>query len=151
MKYAIGIVVVFATLWLILVLALIAARPKGLRITDAARPMPDLVLLVRDLARDPSIPRFARARLWILLAWMASPVDAIPDIVPVIGIADDIILMYLVLRSVARAAGDEVLEHHWRGSPEALSALEHLLGVGHDHRSRPQLVPPCASKTNPRR
>jgi len=130
-KYVISIVVAFATLWLILVLALIAARPKGLRASDAARMMPDLVLLVRDLARDRSIPRRVRARIWILLAWMASPIDAIPDIIPVIGMADDVILTYLVLRSVARVAGNDVLKQHWRGSPESLATLEHLLGLDH--------------------
>jgi uncharacterized membrane protein YkvA (DUF1232 family) len=136
MKYAAGIVVAFATLWLILVLTLIAARPKGLRVTDAARLMPDLLLLVRDLARDPSIPRRVRARIWILTAWIASPIDAIPDIIPVIGMADDVILMYLVLRSVARVAGNDVLERHWRGTPEALAVLEHVLGLDHNPRAR---------------
>lgn len=138
MKYAIGIVIAFATLWLVFVLAIIAARPKGLRLADAARLMPDLLLLVRDLARDPSIPRRIRARIWILLAWIASPIDAIPDIIPVIGVADDVILTYLVLRSVARAAGNEVLEHHWRGSPQALAALEHMLRIDHDSSTRPK-------------
>ncbi|HEY5012944.1 MAG TPA: DUF1232 domain-containing protein [Acidimicrobiia bacterium] len=136
MKYAVGIVVALATMWLILVLTLIAARPKGLRVADAARLMPDLLLLVRDLARDPSIPRRVRARIWILMAWIASPIDAIPDIVPVIGMADDVILVYLVLRSVARVAGNDALERHWRGTPEALAVLEHLLGLDHNPRAR---------------
>jgi uncharacterized membrane protein YkvA (DUF1232 family) len=131
-KYVIGIVAAFAALWLILVFALIAARPKGLRASDAARLMPDLVFLVRDLARDRSIPRRVRARIWILLAWMASPIDAIPDVIPVIGMADDVILAYFVLRSVARVAGIDVLEQHWRGTPEGLAALEHLLRLDHD-------------------
>ena len=133
-KYAIGLVVGIGTLWLVFVLALIAARPKGFRITQTAQLMPDLVLLVRDLARDRSIPRRVRTRIWILLAWMASPIDAIPDVIPVIGVADDVILTYLVLRSVARAAGNETLERHWRGSPEGLAALEHLLRLDHPPR-----------------
>ena len=133
-KYAIGVIIGIGTLWLVFVLALIAARPKGFRITQTAQLMPDLVLLVRDLARDPSIPRRVRARIWLLLAWMASPIDAIPDVIPVIGVADDLILAYLVLRSVARAAGNKTLERHWRGSPEGLAALEHLLRLDHPLR-----------------
>jgi uncharacterized membrane protein YkvA (DUF1232 family) len=133
-KYAIGVVVGIGTLWLVFVLALIAARPKGFRITQTAQLMPDLVLLVRDLARDRSIPRRVRTRIWLLLAWMASPIDAIPDVIPVIGVADDVILTYLVLRSVARAAGNETLERHWRGSPEGLAALQHLLRLDHPPR-----------------
>ena len=100
MKYLIGFVLALAMVWLILVLALVFARPKGLSAKDTARLMPDVVRLVRDLARDHSIPRRVRARLWLLLAWMASPIDAIPDVIPVIGYADDIILAYLVLRRV---------------------------------------------------
>ena len=126
-KYAIGVIVAIGMLWLVFVVALIAARPKGLRITQTAKLMPDLILLVRDLARDRSIPRRVRTRIWLLLAWMASPIDAIPDVIPVIGVADDVILTYIVLRSVARSAGNETLERHWRGSPEGLAALEHLL------------------------
>lgn len=135
MKYAIGFVVAFVTLWLVFVLAIVVARPKGLRIIDAARLMPDLVRLVRGLAGDRALPRRVRVRIWILLAWMASPIDAIPDFIPVIGMADDVILTYLVLRSVVRSAGDEVLERHWPGSPEGLAALGHLLGRGRDRRA----------------
>jgi len=133
-KYAIGVLVGIATLWLVFVLALVAVRPKGFRITQTAQLMPDLVLLVRDLARDRSIPRRVRTRIWLLLAWMASPIDAIPDAIPVIGVADDVILTYFVLRSVARAAGNETLKRHWRGSTEGLAALEHLLHLDHPPR-----------------
>ena len=68
-----------------------------------------------------------RARVWFLLLWMASPIDAIPDVIPVIGLADDVILTYLVLRSVVRAAGEDVLERHWPGTPEGLAVIERLL------------------------
>lgn len=133
MRYLIGIVAAFASAWLVFVLGLVIARPKGLRAVDAARMMPDLVRLVRGLAGDRALPRRIRARIWILLAWMASPIDAIPDIIPVVGVADDVILTYLVLRSVVRAAGDEVIARHWPGSPEGLAALEHLLGRDRTH------------------
>ena len=129
MKYLIGSVLAFALLWLIFVLALMAVRPKGLSATDAARLLPDLARLVRDLARDRSIPWRVRARVWFLLAWLASPIDLIPDIIPVIGFADDLIVAYLVLRSVARAAGNEKIAQHWHGGPEGLVALERLLRI----------------------
>ena len=132
MSYLVGILVGLATLWLVFSLALFAVRPKGMRIAEAAGLIPDVVLLARDLARDRSIPRRIRARLWILLAWMASPIDAIPDVIPVIGVADDVVLMYLVLRSVARVAGNQTLTRHWRGSPAGLVALERLLRLEHN-------------------
>ena len=127
MEYAVGLLVGFAVLWLVLVVGLVVARPKGLRAVDAARLMPDVLRLTRDLARDQAIPRRIRFRIWILLAWLVSPIDAIPDVIPVIGFADDIVIAYFVLRSVARAAGNDVLAQHWRGSPEGLAALERLL------------------------
>ena len=127
MQYVIGVLVGFAVLWLVLVIGLIVARPKGLRAADAARLMPDVLRLTRALARDRALPRRVRMRIWILLAWLVSPIDAIPDVIPVIGFADDIIITYFVLRSVARAVGNDVLAQHWRGSPEGLVALERLL------------------------
>jgi uncharacterized membrane protein YkvA (DUF1232 family) len=129
-KYVIGVAVGFAALWILLVVALVVARPKGMRAADAARLMPDLVRLVRGLARDRELPRSVRARIWFLLLWMASPIDAIPDVIPVIGLADDVILTYLVLRSVIRVAGDDVLERHWPGTPEGLAVIERLLARG---------------------
>jgi len=127
--YVVGILVAFVTLWIILVVALIAVRPKGLRVADAARMMPDLVRLIRGLVADHTIPRRIRARIWILLAWMISPIDLIPDVIPVLGMVDDVVLAYLVLRSVVRSCGDDVLARHWPGSPEGLAALEKLLGI----------------------
>jgi uncharacterized membrane protein YkvA (DUF1232 family) len=125
----IAIAVTLALLWLLLVVGLVVARPKGMRAGDAAKLMPDLVLLVRDLARDGTIPRRVRARIWFLLAWMASPIDLIPDLLPVIGLLDDAVLVYVVLRSVARSAGGQVLARHWRGTPDGLRVVERFLGL----------------------
>ncbi len=137
MRYAVGLVAAVAVLWLLAVVVLVVARPKGLRAFDAARMMPDVVRLVRDLARDKSIPWRVRARVWLLLAWIASPIDAIPDVIPVIGLVDDAVVAYLVLRSVARSAGREVLARHWRGNAEGLAALEQLLRLDHDRQPPP--------------
>ena len=57
------------------------------------------------------------------------PVDLVPDVVPVIGYADDAVAVALVLRSVVRVAGPEALERHWPGTPEGLAALLRLVGV----------------------
>jgi len=132
LTYVVATVVGLATLWVIFVVALVIARPKGLRPADAARLMPDLVRLARDLARDREIPRHVRARIWFLVAWMLSPIDLIPDVIPVIGVADDAVLAYFVLRSVVRAAGRDVLARNWRGRPEGLLAVERMLRLESD-------------------
>jgi uncharacterized membrane protein YkvA (DUF1232 family) len=116
-------------LWVALVVALWMVRPDDLRVGAALRLLPDIVRLLRRLAVDPAVPRGARVRLWLLLAYLASPIDIVPDFLPVIGYADDAILVAVVLRSVSRRAGTEALERHWPGSPDGLAAVRALTGL----------------------
>lgn len=67
-----------------------------------------------------------RLRLWLLLAYLAMPIDLIPDFIPVLGYADDAILVAFVLRSVIRRAGPEAVARHWPGSEEGLRAVRRL-------------------------
>lgn len=115
--------------WVALVVALLLARPRGAGLTDAVRLLPDLLRLIPRLARDPSLPRGVRLRLWLLLGYLASPLDLVPDVLPVIGYADDAIAVAVVLRSVVRRAGAEALERHWPGSDDGLVALRRLTGL----------------------
>ena len=79
--------------------------------------------LFRGLLADPSVPTAAKARVWFLLAYLAMPIDLIPDFIPVLGYADDAIIAAIVLRSVLRHAGPDKIREHWRGSPDGLTAL----------------------------
>lgn len=116
-------------LWLLLLGALWWRRPEELALRDAVRLLPDLLRLLRRLAADRSLPRGVRVRLWLLLGYLALPVDVVPDVVPVIGYADDAVAVAVVLRSVVRSAGPEALERHWPGSPEGLGAVLRLAGL----------------------
>ena len=58
-------------------------------------------------------------RLWLLLGYLALPIDLVPDFIPVLGYADDAIVVALVLRSVVRRAGPDAIERHWPGTPTA--------------------------------
>jgi uncharacterized membrane protein YkvA (DUF1232 family) len=127
MEYVVRVAVTLAVVWLAFVVALLLMRPKGLRWRDVLALMPDLARMLQSLARDAAIPWRVRARLWALLAFMASPIDLIPDVVPVVGVADDAVLVYVVVRSVVRACGRDVLERHWPGSSAGLRALESFL------------------------
>jgi uncharacterized membrane protein YkvA (DUF1232 family) len=129
MNYVIGILIAIVGLWIALVVALIVIRPKDLRVGDAARLMPDLLRLIGKLARDRALPRRTRAWLWFLLAFLASPIDIIPDFIPVIGFADDVVVAYIVLRHVFQVAGAEQLEQHWTGTPEGLEVIRRFLRV----------------------
>lgn len=121
-------VVGLVLLWLGLVAFLVIARPKGGGLAEAVRLLPDLLRLIARLARDRSLPRGVRVRLWLLLAYLALPIDVIPDFIPVVGYADDAIAVAFVLRSVIRRAGPDALERHWPGSPDGLDAVRAFTG-----------------------
>jgi uncharacterized membrane protein YkvA (DUF1232 family) len=109
--------------WLALMAVLWTTRPVELRARELLRLLPDVLRLVRRLAGDGTLPRGVRVRLWLLMAYLAMPVDLVPDFVPVLGHADDAIVVALVLRSVVRRAGTAAVERHWPGTPEGLAAL----------------------------
>ena len=115
--------------YVVLLLALLVARPRDVDLRQAARLVPDVARLVPRLARDRTLATGVRVQLWLLLAYLVSPIDLVPDMIPVIGWADDVILVLLVLRSVVRRAGPAALERHWPGSPAGLAALRRMAGV----------------------
>jgi uncharacterized membrane protein YkvA (DUF1232 family) len=90
------------------------------------RLLSDAVRLIKRLAADPDTPRGVRIRLALLLGYLALPIDLIPDFVPVLGYADDAIIVAIVLRSATRSAGPDALAKHWPGTPEGLTALKRL-------------------------
>jgi uncharacterized membrane protein YkvA (DUF1232 family) len=114
-------------LWVLFLLLLALARPGPGALASAARTLPDILRLVRRLATDRSIPRSARLPVWLLLGYLAFPIDLVPDFLPVIGYADDVILTAFVLRRLMRHAGPEKLAEHWPGTPEGLAALRQTL------------------------
>ena len=116
-------------IWLVFAAVLWLAKPDEYAIKDAIRLLPDLLRLIKRLATDPETPRGVRVRLALLLAYLALPIDLIPDFVPVIGYADDAIIVALVLRSATRSAGADALTKHWPGTPEGLAALKRLCRI----------------------
>lgn len=77
--------VALALTWVALVIALLVARPKGSLLAEALRLLPDVLRLLRRLAGDRSLPRAVRIRLWLLLGYLAIPIDLVPDFVPVLA------------------------------------------------------------------
>lgn len=104
-------------------------RPRGGLLREALRILPDVVRLVRRLAADETLPRGVRVRLGLLLAYLAMPIDLVPDFIPVLGYADDAILVTAVLRSVVRRAGVEVVRARWPGTDDGFAALCRLTGL----------------------
>ena len=115
--------------WLALAVTLWLLKPDEVGIADLLRLLPDVLRLLKRLAADPQLPRRIRVVLAGVLIFLASPIDLIPDFIPVLGYADDVIITALVLRWVTRTAGPEALAAHWPGTPEGLAALRRLCGL----------------------
>jgi uncharacterized membrane protein YkvA (DUF1232 family) len=128
-----AVLISLALTYLGLLAALLVARPKGNLLGEAVRLLPDLLRLQRRLAADFTVPRAARVRLWLLLAYLAIPFDVVPDFVPVLGYADDAIIAILVLRSIVRRTGAPVVRRHWPGTDDGLAALARLTGLRLSH------------------
>lgn len=118
---------VTAGVWLLFVLILFVAKPTNGTLAEGMRMLPDTVRLVRRLTTDPIVPVTARVLVWLLLGYLVLPIDLIPDFLPVIGYADDLILTALVLGYLVRRSGTEVLERQWPETPEGLTALRRLV------------------------
>lgn len=115
--------------WLALIVALLMIRPKGNLLREALRILPDLVRLLKNLGTDSTLPRGVRIRLVLLMVYLALPIDLIPDFIPVLGYADDAIVVVAVLRSVVARVGLEPLRGHWPGAPDGFAALCRLAGL----------------------
>jgi uncharacterized membrane protein YkvA (DUF1232 family) len=105
---------------LVITLCVIGRRAPA---RNLARFIPDCIVLVRRLARDPRVPRRWRWVLAGLLVYLLVPFDLVPDFVPIAGQLDDALLVILALRGVLRAAGPVVVGEHWLGSQGVLAIL----------------------------
>jgi uncharacterized membrane protein YkvA (DUF1232 family) len=125
----IGAAVALMLTWLLLVIALTFGRPRGKLLSESMRRLPDLLRLLRRLAVDRSQPAGVRVRLGLLLAYLATPIDLIPDFIPVLGYDDDAIIVTIALRRVARRTGIDELRRHWPGTEDGFAAVCRLTGV----------------------
>ena len=115
LQLVVGVLCGLAMLWLLLLFALWLVKPDEQRLRESLRLLPDVVRLLARLARDRQVPWGMRLRLWGLLGYLAMPIDLIPDFIPVLGYADDAIIVAFVLRSVVRSAGRETFDEHRPG------------------------------------
>jgi len=134
------VAVVVLGLWALscLFMVLFAHRlPEGL-LRQIAEFLPSCVTTARRLRKHPDVPRSAKVALLVAIAWVVSPIDLLPEFLPVIGPLDDVVAVVLLLRFAARRVPREVLLDAWPSDPRL---LELLLGdAGHTHNdevSRP--------------
>ncbi|GEM_PF-200547 len=150
-QIGLGVVAGLALTWLALGAALFAARPRdavgaaqggaggarrGAALREVLRLLPDALRLVGRLAADRSLPAGVRVRLALLGVYLAVPFDLVPDFVPVIGYADDAIVLSWTLRAVTRRAGLEAVRRHWPGTDDGFAALVRLCRLDRPTRTR---------------
>ena len=110
------------------VVAMIVAGRRGVA-RDIARFIPDCIALVRDLLRDPRVPRRHKRLLGVLVGYLALPFDIVPDFIPIAGHLDDALVVVLALRVVLRGSGSELVREHWRGPESSLAVVLRFAGT----------------------
>ncbi len=101
----------------------LALAGRGPEARALARFVPDCLVLARGLLGDRELPIRCKVALVALVAYLVSPIDLVPDFLPVIGLLDDAIVVVLTLRWIVRVAGPDLVCRHWRGSARGLELV----------------------------
>jgi uncharacterized membrane protein YkvA (DUF1232 family) len=118
---------VVVALWLLFVLVLLLSGRRS-EARELATFIPDCIVLFKRLLADPRVPRRAKVALVLLIGYLASPFDLIPDFIPIAGQLDDAIVVAFTIGYVARRAGRSVVEELWPGSERGLRIV--LMSAG---------------------
>jgi len=129
-----SIVVGVIAVWALLLVLFWVFRPRGVAAREIVRIVPDVVRLIRDLITDRTTPIDVRVVLVGLLVWIASPIDLIPEFIPVLGPLDDVVVAIVAMRFTRRRLGTERLRARWRGTADGLAMLERLIGTSEPDR-----------------
>ena len=123
-----GIVVGLLVLWAALLALFFVLRPRDVPVRELVAVVPDLLRLLRDLLRDGSTPLDVRIVIVLLGAWIISPLDLIPEFIPVLGPLDDVVVAVVVLRYLRRRLGIDALRGRWRGTPAGFALVSRVTG-----------------------
>ena len=115
-------------IWVIAIVALfLAGRRYAAR--ELAALLPNLIRMCRNLLRDPRVPRGSKVLLGVAVVWFISPIDLVPEFIPVLGPLDDAILAALVVRHLVKRAGREVVTDAWPGEAATLDRMFRLARI----------------------
>jgi len=123
-----GIVVGLVVVWVVLIALFWVLRPKDVGLREAVAVVPDALRLIRDLISDARTPLDVRAVLVVLLIWLLSPIDLVPDFIPVLGPLDDVVVAVIALRYTRRRLGIDRLRECWQGSDAGFDLLARVVG-----------------------
>jgi uncharacterized membrane protein YkvA (DUF1232 family) len=128
MHVLIGLAATLAASCLVVGAATLQAVRRGANLTEIARLVPDLARLLMRLSTDRTIPVRLRGRVFVAIAYNVQPINLIPDFVPVIGLADNVLVTLWAIRSTVRGVGHEAIGRHWTGTPAGLALLLRFAG-----------------------
>lgn len=128
MNTVLGIVIAIVAVWALLLVLFWALRPKGVPVREVLRLIPDVLRLLRSVIADRSAPLDVRIVLVGLLAWIVSPIDLIPEFIPVLGPLDDVVVAVVAMRYVRRRVGVDDLRGRWTGTDDGFALLLRIIG-----------------------
>jgi uncharacterized membrane protein YkvA (DUF1232 family) len=108
----------------------LSARASNPAVDKAIAAIPNLTKLGYRLMRDPRVPVKQKAFLGAALAYMVSPVDIIPDFIPFLGRADDLVILAFALNAMFDAAGEALVQEHWDGTGDVLEIVSGVIEWG---------------------
>ncbi len=124
----VGILVALVGLWVVALVVFWALRPQGVSAREILRLVPDVVRLLRSIIGDRSAPLDVRLVLLGLVAWIVSPIDLIPEFIPVLGPLDDVVVAIVAMRYVRRRVGADDLRSRWSGTDDGFALLLRVIG-----------------------
>ena len=124
-----GIVIGLLLLWAAMLAVFWVLRPRDVPARELVALVPDLLRLLRDLVRDGATPLDARLVIVVLAAWILSPIDLIPEFIPVLGPLDDVVVAIVALRYLRRRLGSDELRRRWPGSDDGFRLLARVVGT----------------------
>ena len=133
-----NILLVFIAIWIVVVVVLVIVG-RVLLARELALLLPNLIRLFGGLLRDARVPLRAKIVLAVASVWLASPIDLIPEFIPIVGSLDDAVVAALALRFVLGTTDGAVVREHWRGDPATLDRLLRLVSWG--SRGTPHALP----------
>jgi uncharacterized membrane protein YkvA (DUF1232 family) len=128
-EVVLGVAIGLVVLWVGLLALFFVLRPKGVPLREILALIPDVLRLLRSLVGDGSIPLDVRIVVVGLVAWILSPIDLIPEFIPVLGPLDDVVVAVVAMRYVRRRIGVADLERRWAGSPDGFRVLTRVIGT----------------------
>ena len=129
LELIVGVFVGLLVLWVALLVLFFLLRPTEVPLRELLAVVPDVLRLLRSLVRDGTVPADVRIVVIGLIAWILSPIDLIPEFIPVIGPLDDVVVAVVAMRYVRRRVGIADLEARWQGTPDGFTLLARVIGA----------------------